>query len=212
MDRIDSGIKNLDRLLGGGIPRNQIVLVEGVPGSGKSNLGLEFLYRGAQHGESGVFVSFQDKASEIIRSTTFNWDFKHYIQEELIRIFEMDPYRHDEAASAIRGEIQEIDAERAVIDPITAMDLYIDSRKDIRKNLLDIREELKDLGVTTLLLAESQEATEIEEEVADSIIKMNIKRSGDEVQREIFVRKLRGSSFEERVHPYEFTAEGLKVL
>jgi len=212
MERIKSGIRNLDRLLGGGIPHRQMVLVEGVPGAGKSNLGLEFLYRGAQRGENGVYVSFQDTAEEVVRSTTFDWDFKQCIEDESIRVFNMDPYRYDEAASAIRGEIQSINASRAVIDPVTTMDLYIDNRKDIRKNLVDMETMLKDLGVTTLLLAESEEATEIEEEVADSIIMMNVEREDDEIQREIFVRKVRGSEFEEGVHPYEFTSKGLRVL
>lgn len=212
MERVDSGIRNLDRLLGGGLPRRQMALVEGVPGAGKSNLGLEFLYRGAQKGENGVYVSFQDTAEEVLRSTTFDWDFESYVRDGSIRIFDMDPYRYDEAASVIRGEIQEIDAKRVVIDPVTAMDLYIDSRKDIRKNLVDMETMLKDLGVTTLLVAEAAEATEIEEEVADSIIVMEVKRDDDEVRREIFVRKLRGSDFEEGVHPYEFTSKGLRVV
>jgi circadian clock protein KaiC len=173
---------------------------------------LEFLYRGAQKGENGVYVSFQDTAEEVLRSTTFDWDFESYVRDGSIRIFDMDPYRYDEAASVIRGEIQEIDAKRVVIDPVTAMDLYIDSRKDIRKNLVDMETMLKDLGVTTLLVAEAAEATEIEEEVADSIIVMEVKRDDDEVRREIFVRKLRGSDFEEGVHPYEFTSKGLRVV
>jgi circadian clock protein KaiC len=212
MERVDSGIRNLDRLLGGGLPRRQMALVEGVPGAGKSNLGLEFLYRGAQKGENGVYVSFQDTAEEVLRSTTFDWDFESYVRDGSIRIFDMDPYRYDEAASVIRGEIQEIDAKRVVIDPVTAMDLYIDSRKDIRKNLVDMETMLKDLGVTTLLVAEAAEATEIEEEVADSIIVMEVKRDDDEVRRELFERKLRGSDFEEGVHPYEFTSKGLRVV
>lgn len=212
MDRVDSGVENLDRLLGGGIPRRHIVLVEGVPGAGKTNLGLEYLYRGAQMGENGVYVSFQDTADEVIRSTTFNWDFKECVDRDLITIFRMDPYRYEEAASAIRGEIEEIDAKRAVIDPITSMDIYIDNRKDIRKNLTEMETELKDLGVTTILVAESAEATKIEEEIADTIIEMDVKRKKDEIRREIFVRKLRGSNFEEAVHPYEFTPKGLRVL
>jgi circadian clock protein KaiC len=212
MNRVDSGIQNLDRLLGGGIPRRHMALVEGVPGAGKSNLGLEFLYRGAQKGENGVYVSFQDTAEEVMRATTFDWEFEKHMEQGSIRIFEMDPYRHDEAASAIRGELQEIDAKRAVIDPITAMDLYIDSRKDIRKNLLDMETMLKDLGVTTLLVAEATEATEVEEEVADTIISMEMEREEDQMQRKISVRKVRGSGFEESLHPYEFTSKGLKVL
>lgn len=212
MKRVDSGIQNFDRLLGGGIPRRHLALVEGVPGAGKSNLGLEFLYRGAQRGENGVYVSFQDTAEEVKRAVTFDWEFEKHVERNSIRIFEMDPYRYNEAPSAIRGELQEIDATRAVIDPVTAMDLYIDSRKDIRKNLIDMETMLKDLGVTTLLVAEAAEATEVEEEVADTIIELEMERENGQMQRRISVRKVRGSGFEESSHPYEFTSKGLKVL
>ena len=41
-------IKGLDDILGGGFTRNRLYLVEGVPGSGKTTLALQFLLAGAQ--------------------------------------------------------------------------------------------------------------------------------------------------------------------
>jgi len=143
MKRVNSGIKNFDRLLGGGIPEKEMILVEGEPGSGKSNLGLEFLYRGAQRGNNGLYVSFQDSENEILRTTTFDWDFEKKVKEGQINITKFDPYRYEKASDMLRSAIIENDAERVVLDPITDLDLYIDSRKDQRKNLLDIKEELK---------------------------------------------------------------------
>ena len=211
MERVDSGIKNFNRLLGGGVPRMQMILVEGEPGSGKTNLGLEFLYRGAQKGEKGLYISFQDSENEILRTTTFDWDFEQKVEENEINIANFDPYRYEKLADMLRSTLTENDAERVVLDPITDLDLYIDSRKDQRKNLLEVKRELENMGCTTLLLAEKEESTEIEREIADGIIEMSLVREKDELVRQIFVKKLKGSDFTHAVHNYTIQSDGIKI-
>ncbi|PSG99680.1 MAG: hypothetical protein BRC28_03450 [Nanohaloarchaea archaeon SW_4_43_9] len=211
MNRIKTRIKNMDRLLGGGIPEKETVLVKGEPGAGKTNLGLEFLYRGAKKGQKGLFVSFQDTEDDILRANTFDWKFDQHVEQGNINIRKMDPYRYEQVPDMVRGMIKENNASRVVVDPITDLDLYIDSRKDIRKNLLSIKREARNLGATSLLLAESKEATEIEDEVADGIVNMEVVRENGKVKREIYIKKLRGSDYNHSVHNYVFDSDGLKV-
>lgn len=211
MKKLKTGIKNMDRLLGGGMPLKETFLVEGEPGAGKTNLGLEFLYRGAENGQNGLYISFQDNKDDIFRATTFDWSFESEVENGNILIRKIDPYRYEQVPDMIREMIKENNAKRIVIDPITDLDLYIDSRKDIRKNLLSIKKEITNLNATAMLLAESDEATEIEKEVVDGIIKMEVVREGEEVNREIYVKKLSGSDYNQSVHNYVFTSDGLKV-
>jgi circadian clock protein KaiC len=211
MQRIKSGIQNLDRLMGGGIPERELILVEGEPGCGKSNLGLEFLYRGAQRGEHGLYVSFQDTEPEVVRTTTFDWEFEEMVEQDVINIAKFDPYRYEQIADMLRSTVKENNAKRVVLDPITDLDLYIDSRKDQRKNLLKIKKELSDLGCTTVLVAEREEATELEEEVADGILQLELQRTQGEVNRNIYVKKLKGSDFNHSVHNYVINSDGLKI-
>lgn len=211
MRKLKTGIQNMDRLLNGGIPEKETILVKGEPGAGKSNMGLEFLYRGAKKGQNGLYISFQDTEDDILRANTFDWKFDDYVDDGAINIRKIDPYRYEQVADMIRGMIKENSADRVVIDPITDLDLYIDSRKDIRKNLLSIKREISNFGATSLLLAENEEATEIEEEIADGIINMEVAREGDEVKREIYIKKLRGSDYNHSVHNYIFNNDGLKV-
>lgn len=212
MRRIKTEIKNLDRLLGGGIPENQMILVKGEPGAGKSNLGLEYLYRGAKKGQNGLYASFQDSKDDILRTTTFDWEFEKYVDNNRINIRKFDPYRSGQVADMIRGAVKQNNAERVVIDPITDLDLYIDSRKDIRKNLLSLKGELKPLGATTVLVAEKNEATAIEEEISDGIIELELVRNEGKIERHIIVKKLRGSAYQQGVHKYKFENNGLKIL
>ncbi|WP_414836609.1 RAD55 family ATPase [Candidatus Nanohalococcus occultus] len=211
LERVDSGIKNFDRLLGGGIPKGMTVLVEGEPGSGKSNLGLEYLYRGALKGENGLYISFQDTENEVLRTTTFDWKFKEKVENGDINIEKFDPYRYEKLANMLRNALMENNAERVVLDPVTDLDLYIDTRKDQRKNLLEIKNELKELGCTTLLLAEQEESTELEEEIADGIIQMSLTRDEEGMKRQIYVKKLKGTDFNHSVHRYIFKNDGLKI-
>jgi len=177
MRKLKSGIYNFDKLLGGGVPEGETILVKGEPGAGKSNLGLEFLYRGAMKGQKGLYISFQETKDEVLRVNTFDWNFEQKVEDGSINIRKLDPYRYEQIPDMVRSTAKENNAKRVVLDPITDLDLYIDSRKDIRKNLLSIKKELNALGATTFLVAENEEATEIEEEIADGIINMEVKRS-----------------------------------
>src|SRR4051812_29257060 len=61
-----SGIKGLDEIMCGGLPRGRPTLVCGGPGCGKTLLALEFLVRGAtQFGEPGVFIAFEETPEDL---------------------------------------------------------------------------------------------------------------------------------------------------
>ncbi|WP_281273161.1 ATPase domain-containing protein [Desulfosoma caldarium] len=55
----------LDDILEGGLPRGRTTVVRGGAGSGKTLLGLEFLYRGASHGEPGIFFGFEEFTQQL---------------------------------------------------------------------------------------------------------------------------------------------------
>lgn len=67
-DLMHTGITGLDDILLGGIKQGNILLVEGAPGTGKTTLGLEFIYRGvANPGEPGLIVSFELSPQKLSR-------------------------------------------------------------------------------------------------------------------------------------------------
>ncbi|MFO7848329.1 MAG: ATPase domain-containing protein, partial [Spirochaetia bacterium] len=81
--KLPTGIKGLDTVLEGGIPRERVLTVTGTAGSGKTVLLNEFLYRGATvYGENGVFVTFEEVPSDIIRNVgNFGWDYASLLKE-----------------------------------------------------------------------------------------------------------------------------------
>ena len=56
MERITSGIECLDSLLGGGYPRGKGILITGPTGSGKTIMGIHFLYSNCSAGKRGLLI------------------------------------------------------------------------------------------------------------------------------------------------------------
>lgn len=77
LEKVPTLISGLDDILHGGLPRNRATLVSGAPGSGKTNLALEFLYHGARNGEPGIFLGFEESAASLRQNALgFSWDLQ----------------------------------------------------------------------------------------------------------------------------------------
>ena len=75
MDRVSTGIKGLDEMLHGGLPRGRTILVVGSPGSGKTTFAMQFLVGGAKLGETGLYVSFEEKPERMKSNlSSFGWN------------------------------------------------------------------------------------------------------------------------------------------
>jgi circadian clock protein KaiC len=69
IDKCPTGIRGLDEVTRGGLPRGRPTLVCGGAGSGKTLLAMEFIVRGIRdYGEPGIFVAFEETAEELTRN------------------------------------------------------------------------------------------------------------------------------------------------
>src|SRR5437868_13943462 len=104
-DQVKTGVVGLDAILGGGIPRGNVIVVEGPAGSGKTTLGLEFIYRGAaEFDEPGLIVLFEVSPLKIIRdAANFGWDLSELERQKKIKIIFT-------TRSVIQQELQQADS------------------------------------------------------------------------------------------------------
>jgi len=75
--RASTGVEGLDAILGGGLTRNRLYLLEGTPGTGKTTFGLRFLMAGAERGERGLYITLSETADEleaVVRSHGWSLD------------------------------------------------------------------------------------------------------------------------------------------
>ena len=77
MQLISTGVKGLDELLGGGLPKGKCVLVVGSPGAGKTILQMQFLTGGAKADERGLYVAMDETPEQVKTNlSSFGWDIE----------------------------------------------------------------------------------------------------------------------------------------
>ena len=69
MEKLGSGIAELDTLLGGGIERGTSTLIVGAPGSGKSTLAAQFVVSAADQGQNAALFIFDESLNTLLTRT-----------------------------------------------------------------------------------------------------------------------------------------------
>src|SRR3954466_1648216 len=85
--KVPTGIEGFDQIPAGGLPRGRPTLVCGGPGCGKTLFGLEFLIKGAEQGEPGVFVTFEETEQDLIENVaSLGHDLAELIAQQRLAI------------------------------------------------------------------------------------------------------------------------------
>ena len=80
-----TGIDGLDDILNGGLHRGRLYLVEGVPGSGKTTLAMQFLIEGVRRGESVLYITLSETREELESvASSHGWDLTGISIRELL--------------------------------------------------------------------------------------------------------------------------------
>ncbi len=218
-DRTKTGIPGMDELLDGGIPRGNLVVLAGDPGSGKTCFCIEYLYMGAmKHNEPGIYISMEETYDEIIRNgREFGYDLESLIKKEMLIIEVVELYDFDKLKNLIEDSIQRISAKRLVIDPGVIFRLYFDRELDARKRIMSLGKMLKQIDCTTVItneinLDKTRSLFGLEEYVADGVILLYHTKIENRFVRSLGILKMRGTKISERLHPVTIGEHGLKVL
>ncbi len=228
-----TGIEGLDNVLGGGIPRNNTVLLTGNCGTGKTSLSLEFLLHGALEGENGLYLSVTEPYEKLI-ANMIPYDFftRDMIKSgkltfiDMTAIYERFGFNRDRMTiedvdllvSAIGDLTTETSARRLVIDSITSVAYQLDTQEKLRNMLLSLSKTLSGLGATSLIISELTAADTsyskygVEEAIADGVILMgNLERNGD-LLRTLQVIKMRGTSHSRAKYVLDLTTAGTLLV
>ena len=145
-ERVLSGYKELDRVLGGGLVRGSLVLVGGDPGIGKSTLLLQACGRYIKGGQSVLYVS----GEESLRQIKLRSDRLKDSDDMLSLLCETD-------LGIIEEQIKENKPDIVVIDSIQTM--YCEQASSLPGSVSQIRESTatllrlgKSLGITIFLV------------------------------------------------------------
>jgi len=222
MERVKTGVKGLDELVGGGFPEGSTILVSGGTGTCKTILSMQYIYNGAlEYGEPGLFVTVESNPKNIAwNMESFGWDIRKLQEERKINIYRLHlaPKRTfsdliKDELETITGIVRELGIKRLVVDSTTAFAALIDDPSTIRSLLFKFADGLKELDCTTIFTSETKtdrtafSAYGVEEFMADGVIMLYFTPPN----RSIFVRKMRGTNHSKTIHPFEITKEGIVV-
>ena len=220
---VKTGIEGLDSILNGGIVKNAAVLISGNPGTGKSILGLQFLYNGVdRYDEGGLYLTFEeteDDISEAAASIGFeHWD--EFVENGDIKVYDKHTLLREGDFSStldrILGDLQNTKYDRLVLDSLTMFQLFFENEKEQRQYLLKFIDILKSSGLTSLLTTEQSAIfpeTEIglENFLTDGNIYLIQSPAGATSNRYVWVAKMRKQAIENSMFPLEIDYGGIKV-
>jgi circadian clock protein KaiC len=222
-----TGIKGLDEILLGGLPQGRPTLVCGSAGCGKTLLGMEFLVRGAQLGEPGVCMTFEERVDDIIDNVaSLGFDLPTLMAEKKLRL---DHVQLDRSQIEETGEydleglfvrlgyaIDAIGAKRVLLDTIEALFAGLSNTAILRAELARLFNWLKDKGVTTIVTGERGDGQltrhGLEEYVSDCVILLDHRMSDMTFTRRLRVVKYRGSTHGTNDYPFLIDEQGISVL
>ena len=137
MERVKTGIKDLDSIIEGGLPKSSITLVSGSPGSGKSIFCFQFLYEGVKEGEKGLFLTLDKKVDGVlVQAKELGFDFQTAIEKKLVKFLFLNMNKKL-VYETMTNEILSGEYNRIVLDsitPLSEMPIYIknmESNRDI---------------------------------------------------------------------------------
>jgi len=217
--RVESGIPGLDKLLGGGLIEDSVILVTGETGTGKTILCSQFLWHGLKRGETCIFITLEEDPEDIKEDVrAFNWNFDKYEKKGLFRIIYHDPAQVNNLGSMIIDEIKNLKAKRLVIDSTSLIGLNIQEVSQIRKLLFNTINVIKKNKCTALITSEIPEGMRglskfgVEEFVVDGIIVLNyLEYAAGGLDRSLIIRKMRRTDHGKDIYPIEITSKGIVV-
>jgi circadian clock protein KaiC len=222
-----TGIHGLDSITGGGLPRGRPTLICGGAGSGKTLFGMEFLVRGIQQGEPGVFMSFEEREKDLIENVaSLGYDLAALSEKESLiidqvviersEITEAGEYDLDGLFIRLAGAIAAIGAKRVVLDTIEMLFGALTDTQVIRAELHRLFTWLKEKGVTTIITGERGDGTltryGLEEYVSDCVISLDQRVINQIATRRLRVVKYRGSAHGSNEYPFLIDEHGITVL
>ncbi|MES3000468.1 MAG: ATPase domain-containing protein [Pseudomonadota bacterium] len=225
--RASTGIKGLDDILGGGLPEHHLYLVEGSPGAGKTTLGLQFLRKGVEGGEKGLYITLSETANELKTvAASHGWSLDGVEIFQLVTDDGLGPDSEQsilhpsevelgETTRGVMAAVERVKPARVVFDSLSEMRLLAQNSLRYRRQVLALKSFFALRNCTVLLLDDRSAAHDDLQlhSISHGVISLdqNVDSYGPQ-RRRLRVVKMRGIPFRGGDHDFNLDTGGLAVF
>jgi circadian clock protein KaiC len=227
-DRAASGIEGLDDILRGGFTPNRLYVIEGVPGSGKTTLAMQFLLEGVRRSEPVLYVTLSETEEELREvADSHGWSLDGITIRQLVPTEEsLDPDQQytmfhpsevelSETTKVILSDVERTKPTRVVFDSLSELRLLATNPLRYRRQILALKQFFSGRNCTVLLLDDmtSNNHDLQVQSIAHGVVKLEqLNPEYGAERRRLVVIKYRGVSFRGGYHDYVIRRGGLEVF
>jgi circadian clock protein KaiC len=222
------GVQGLDEILRGGLTPHRLYLVEGLPGTGKTTLALQFLLEGVRAGERVLYVTLSETEAELREvAESHGWSLEGVLvrdiapstrdlqPDEQYTMFHPSEVELGETTRAILEDVERHRPSRVVFDSLSEFRLLAGNPLRYRRQVLALKQFFVGRKCTVLLLDDlpnSQQDLQVRS-IAHGVIHLEqlVPEFGGE-RRRLNVPKYRGVAFRGGYHDYVIRRGGLQVF
>jgi len=242
LEQILTGIRGLDEILNGGVPKGRTILLVGSPGSGKTTFAMQFLVGGTKSDEPGLYVSLDEKPERVKADlSSFDWNLDGLERDGKLTIIDATQLRHPSSklieplttergvdlvlpeltlgslARTIRRVTSEEGIQRIVVDPITSLMLRYTEEPKRRRALLLFFDALESTGCSCIVTSELRTSMlarrfQLEEYLSQGVVLLHTMVHEGNVIRAVQVEKMRGIGHDTQLRPYQIGKTGIEIF
>lgn len=226
-DLASTGIPGLDEILGGGLPRRHLYLVEGISGTGKTTVGLQFIIEGAARGERCLYVSLSETEGDLHQTAaSHGWSLQGVEIFEMLEsaeaagvdeqytLFYPSEVELGESTQQVLEAVDRVRPQRVVIDTIAGLRMLAEEPLRYRRQMQALRQFLVQRDCTVLILDETDDPRSASQprSLVHGIVHLDLTlpEYGPE-HRRLRISKLRGVNFSSGYHDCRMETGGLRV-
>ncbi|HEX8365950.1 MAG TPA: ATPase domain-containing protein [Allosphingosinicella sp.] len=216
----ESGIPQLDALVGGGLDYGTTTLVIGPSGVGKSTVVLQYIHAALGRGEKALFVSF-DETRRVFhrRAAGLGLDVEGFEQEGSFLFRQVDPAELSPGAlsAIIREHVEEKGVCAVVIDSLSGYQHAMPQEQFMLLQMHEIVTYLNQQGVLTfLILAQAGMVGAMHSPVditylSDTVLLLRFFEARGEIRRALSVLKKRTGPHEATIREVRIASGGISV-